>query len=127
MLTRLTLVAIDGYKTYLSPRKGYACAHRVHHGGESCSTFIRAQIEGLGLFRALPSIRARFSACKLAAVALSDARGSGDQTNEKKRKSDKCSDAASFADCCVWPSASRGKSGCLKDATGCDTPDCCGL
>ena len=34
----LLLAAIHGYKRHVSPRKGFACAYRVHLGACSCST-----------------------------------------------------------------------------------------
>ena len=64
MLDRLALVAIGGYQRHLSPRKGYACAWRIAHGGPGCSGFAKQAIRDHGLFAALPIIRRRLSACR---------------------------------------------------------------
>ncbi len=52
---KLALVAIAGYQRYLSPLKGYACAHRVHGGGQSRSTYARRAIARHGVALGLPS------------------------------------------------------------------------
>ncbi|MEN8446983.1 MAG: membrane protein insertion efficiency factor YidD [Cyanobacteria bacterium J06555_13] len=69
----LTIVAsklIRGYQKYLSPYKGYHCAHRVLHGGDSCSQYIKTQIEDVGVFKATPLAFSRFQACKHSSIAL---------------------------------------------------------
>jgi putative component of membrane protein insertase Oxa1/YidC/SpoIIIJ protein YidD len=40
-----SISCIDWYRREVSPRKGFACAHRVRHGGESCSQFARRALE----------------------------------------------------------------------------------
>ncbi|GAA4333392.1 hypothetical protein GCM10023165_08500 [Variovorax defluvii] len=61
---------IGVYQRWISPRKGYACAHRVHHGDVSCSEFAKQAIAAAGLFSALPSIRHRFIECREAYGAI---------------------------------------------------------
>lgn len=61
---------IRGYQKYLSPYKGYQCAHRVLHGGDSCSQYIKTQIENVGLVKATPLALTRFQACKHSSMAL---------------------------------------------------------
>ena len=70
MLARLALVGIAGYQRYLSPRKGYACAYRIAHGGTGCSGYAKQAIADHGLLAAVPQIRARLSACRDAAKEL---------------------------------------------------------
>ncbi len=66
-LTRTTAsLLITGYQKYLSPHKGFACAHRIWHRGESCSQYTKRTILEQGLVTALPLVRERFGACKLA-------------------------------------------------------------
>lgn len=33
--------SINTYQTRISPRKGYSCPHRLLHGGESCSEYVK--------------------------------------------------------------------------------------
>jgi putative component of membrane protein insertase Oxa1/YidC/SpoIIIJ protein YidD len=66
----LSTVAITGYQKYLSPHKGFSCAHRVLYGGESCSQFIKRVIAQEGLSVALLKSRQRFQDCKQANLLL---------------------------------------------------------
>ena len=64
--------AIAGYQRWLSPLKGKGrgCAHRLCHGGGSCSQHVRRLLaETGGLVASLPGARARFAACREAASA----------------------------------------------------------
>lgn len=61
---------IARYQARLSPRKGYACAHRVAHGGPSCSAAVRDLVRGRGVARALLPTATRFVACSQAARLL---------------------------------------------------------
>jgi uncharacterized protein len=120
MLDRLALSAIGGYQRHLSPRKGYACAHRVAHGGTGCSGYAKQAIATQGLLRAIPLIRARFSACRDAAKEL--------QEDKARRKKDKWYDNGCFHSGCDCSGCDLPLRGCGKaDATpNCDcTPDCC--
>jgi len=64
------LRAIGVYQRQVSPRKGYRCAYARLNGGPGCSGFARTAIAGCGARAALPQIRARFAACKLASQTL---------------------------------------------------------
>ena len=62
--------AIAWYQVRLSPGKGYGCAHRVAHGGDSCSQAVRRSLLDRGLLgSALPTL-ARFAACWQAVALL---------------------------------------------------------
>lgn len=71
------IVAITGYQKYLSPHKGFVCAHRVLYGGESCSQYIKRVITEDGFTALLTKSRHRFQACKQANRILRSARGGG--------------------------------------------------
>lgn len=62
--TATTLISL--YQKRFSPHKGFSCAHRVLHGDESCSQYIKRTIQVQGLWPSLPLIRDRFQACKTA-------------------------------------------------------------
>ncbi|HEY9726224.1 MAG TPA: membrane protein insertion efficiency factor YidD [Chroococcales cyanobacterium] len=65
---------ITSYQKHISPKKGFSCAHRVLHGGESCSGYIKRTILEQGLMRAIPLSRRRFRACKAASQVLNTRR-----------------------------------------------------
>ncbi|MTJ49082.1 membrane protein insertion efficiency factor YidD [Dolichospermum sp. UHCC 0259] len=60
---RIGVTAITGYQRYISPYKGFRCAHRVLHGGESCSGYVKRQIAEYGLTDAFVKSKKRFQAC----------------------------------------------------------------
>lgn len=62
----LALRAIALYRRHLSPRKGYACAWRVHTGGASCSAYGYRVIERHGLRLGLVLLKRRLAACSAA-------------------------------------------------------------
>ena len=127
MLDRLALVAIGGYQRHLSPRKGYACAWRIAHGGSGCSGFAKQAIRDHGLFAALPIIRRRLSACRDAAKELREGPGT-----DQKRKEKWYDRACHGCDCsgCDLPmrGCGRGRDATPDGCDGCDGPvDCCHL
>lgn len=61
---------ISFYQTYISPHKGFCCAHRRLHGGKSCSQAIKNIVLSRGLLGGLSDIKSRFNECNAAAVAL---------------------------------------------------------
>lgn len=63
-LNACALTGIALYRRWLSPLKGFRCAHAAAHGGASCSVAIARIIREEGL--SLPAILARFSACRQA-------------------------------------------------------------
>ena len=70
---RVVDAAIRSYQRRLSPRKGYACAHRVAHGGTSCSAAVRGIVARRGVLRGVGPTVARFAACYRAAALLAEA------------------------------------------------------
>lgn len=67
---RTAIAAIQAYQRYLSPYKGYRCAHRLHHGGESCSQYVKREIEEEGLVGIRAKAAARFAECREAGLAM---------------------------------------------------------
>jgi Putative membrane protein insertion efficiency factor len=72
IIDSLAIAAITGYQRYLSPYKGFRCAHRVLHQGESCSQYVKREVQAEGLLVALRRSRSvsgresrvRFAECK---------------------------------------------------------------
>ena len=70
MVSQLALGAIWGYQRFLSPHKGFRCAHSVLHGGTGCSGFAKYAIRDHGVWLAIPYILQRFRDCKEASLTL---------------------------------------------------------
>lgn len=63
MLRTLALAAIRCYRRYLSPLKGYRCAHSVHTGGPTCSAVGYRAIRWRGFRAGLVILRQRLQRC----------------------------------------------------------------
>jgi len=68
--SRLVDAAIRQYQQRISPRKGWGCAHRVAHGGDSCSAAVRDIVRRRGVVRGVRPTVLRFVACYQAASLL---------------------------------------------------------
>jgi putative component of membrane protein insertase Oxa1/YidC/SpoIIIJ protein YidD len=62
--------AIIQYQRRISPVKKFACAHRIAHGGRSCSGHARRLLQRCGIVAAALLMRRRFARCGAAARAL---------------------------------------------------------
>ena len=84
------------YQKYISPHKGFCCAHRVHNGSDSCSAWAIRIIKKHGLFLLIPLMLRRFKACANAYKEIEKEAGG---------KNEKGKDAKETAGCClaVWP------------------------
>ena len=65
---------ITGYQRWISPHKGFACAHRILHQGASCSQYTKQMILHHGLWTAMPLVRSRFQDCRAAHHTLLERR-----------------------------------------------------
>ena len=144
-LSRSLCFLIRFYQLYISPHKGFCCAHRVAHGGPSCSEYARLTLKRDGAWRSWPSIRQRLRGCREAALELAQSRsvspsgGSGkaeapdpeSPESETGRKRKKKSNSSCVPDRC-WP-ADCGLVGCDAvtlggcEAGGCETIGCLSL
>gem|GEM_PF-5376803 len=62
-LRSVLMAIIVSYQRYLSPRKGYSCAHRIVHGGDSCSQYVKKTLADKNLFESTLLAKKRFEAC----------------------------------------------------------------
>jgi len=108
----LALVLINFYQNYLSPYKGFCCAHAALNKGDSCSEAVKKIIIKHGLWTSYPLIKTQFHECKTAYKQLLD--------NNKKKPKDKDKKGKCY-DCCD-PSAACDVGNCIPKK-GCDLPD----
>ncbi|MEO8754690.1 MAG: membrane protein insertion efficiency factor YidD [Casimicrobiaceae bacterium] len=92
-------VLIEGYQRYISPHKGFRCAHRVAHGGLSCSGYAKHVLLRRGVAAAMRRMRARFAACAAAAVLLHAAAASAQADTQRRQARAEC--AGNAGDCCM--------------------------
>ena len=117
LLTPLMLMLVAAYRRWASPRKGFACPHRLLHGGRSCSAFGRDALRRRGVLTSRELMRRRFARCRAArAELLAKAEFKPFRKRERKRdrrtwrKRDLCGDCGSelyclpdFCDCDPTP------------------------
>nr|WP_290223739.1 membrane protein insertion efficiency factor YidD [Trichocoleus desertorum] len=116
--------AIAGYQKHLSPHKGFSCAHRLLHRGESCSQYVKRMILEQGLWAAIPAMRSRFAECKVANQVLQARRTRHllQAQSRRTRDADKPGDRGSHSpDSC---SGADELVSCLDCAEPCSEIDC---
>jgi putative component of membrane protein insertase Oxa1/YidC/SpoIIIJ protein YidD len=101
-------LAIRGYQRYLSPYKGFCCAHRALHGGPGCSEAVRRIIEARGIFHCWSQVRERFAQCREAArvlrarplaAGLFGTQSESDKRKRRKNQGDSCDGPDCGGDC----------------------------
>ncbi|MFQ4137086.1 membrane protein insertion efficiency factor YidD [Nodosilinea sp. PGN35] len=70
LATQAAIASIDVYQAHISPRKVFSCPHRLLHGGDSCSSYIKTILTEQSLSATLRRAPQRFAACKAAAQTL---------------------------------------------------------
>jgi putative component of membrane protein insertase Oxa1/YidC/SpoIIIJ protein YidD len=140
MLRWLAIGMIRVYQRWISPYKGFRCAHRVVHGGASCSEFAVQAIQSHGAFGFWPDFRTRLTACNAAAISYREmyfsAPTEGDVGSEppekgRRRTKSKASDCAgdcAVSACLFMPTPDGGGEyapvEASVDASGCDGGGC---
>lgn len=83
--------AIGAYQRYVSPFKGFRCAHRVHTGRRSCSAFARGVVQRVGVLALFTALPRQFERCGAACAALCSrvqARRDRQRDDAQRRKHD---------------------------------------
>jgi len=98
------VLCIEGYQRYISPHKGYCCAHRALHNRMSCSESVKSIIIKYGIYRSLPLIVRRFKACNAAYKTLSQSNESSTEHDKQSKHYNPLKDKENAA-CCLsaWP------------------------
>jgi putative component of membrane protein insertase Oxa1/YidC/SpoIIIJ protein YidD len=63
IIRAIAVNSINGYQRYISPYKGYSCAHRLLWGGASCSEYVKQIVAKEDLITAIKKSRQRFRDC----------------------------------------------------------------
>jgi hypothetical protein len=74
---RILIRGIGVYQRHISPRKGFRCASRALHGGDSCSQAIKHLLGEQPLRQALKGARQQFALCHAANRTLRASRAPG--------------------------------------------------
>ncbi|WP_368011668.1 membrane protein insertion efficiency factor YidD [Laspinema palackyanum] len=69
-IRNLLILWIHWYQKNLSPRKGYSCAYRSLHHGESCSCYVKNILSEQNLLTSISLANQRFSECAQAEKIL---------------------------------------------------------
>jgi putative component of membrane protein insertase Oxa1/YidC/SpoIIIJ protein YidD len=88
----ITLV-IKTYQRFVSPRKGFVCAHHALHGKGGCSSRILVHVQEEPVSQWWRLSRREFRACKSAATTLRD---------KKRKRGCDPSDTCDVGECFDW-------------------------
>ncbi len=94
MLVQLLIIVINFYQKFLSPYKGFCCAHRFFYHGLSCSEAVKEILLQDGIVSGFSRIRERFQECKNASqilkrnILVNSEDGNGDEDNGDERDSE---------------------------------------
>ena len=103
--------AIRFYQKFISPYKGFRCAHKAVHGGDSCSEAVRKIILAQGLFGGYGNIRQRFNDCSAAYQQLQER-----QRKDKRSCKERRRDCREKADCLPDPGDCIPSKNCYFDS-----------
>lgn len=114
--------AIRLYQRYLSPHKGFCCAHAYVHGGSSCSQAVIDILNEQGVYGSYHSIRQRFQDCKQAYLSVkrkkSKKRSKSSQNKASKRNRDNDACDCVPLECLPSPSTKSEACDCLPCGFG---------
>ena len=118
LLAHAAVILIRGYQRWISPLKGYCCAHNVLHRRGTCSHFGLSAISKSGLVRGLGDLRIRLSDCRDAARHLHMAAQEEADENGETKKSNRPGWCETLPAGCEMPSCGggAGKTGAAAGA-----------
>ncbi|WMS89034.1 membrane protein insertion efficiency factor YidD [Pleionea litopenaei] len=105
----LVIYFIRIYQKWISPYKGFRCAHAALHGVDSCSTAVIKIINRRGVIGGFGLIRRRFERCKLAYLEHKQEERVNNKKDKKKDK-DKCYNNCDPSGMCDIGSCSKAKN-----------------
>jgi putative component of membrane protein insertase Oxa1/YidC/SpoIIIJ protein YidD len=66
----MAINSIIAYQNYISPHKRFSCPHRLLHGGDSCSDYVKRMLTNQSLTEVVKSSVQRFQDCTQASKIL---------------------------------------------------------
>ncbi|MBW4687442.1 MAG: membrane protein insertion efficiency factor YidD [Komarekiella atlantica HA4396-MV6] len=70
----MVINSIATYQKYISPVKGFSCPHRLLHGGDSCSNYVKRMLSEQKFHEAVQSSIQRFKDCAASSKTLTIAK-----------------------------------------------------
>lgn len=134
---KIAVMMIRGYQKWISPYKGFRCAHNVVYATGSCSCYGEAVFNEYPFFQAWGKLKERFKECKMAAEIYQNetpeqrAERERLQQQQRNQNSNGCGDIASTCavleclnlDLSILSGCGEGigsaASGCGDGAAGC--------
>lgn len=114
---------IETYQAWISPYKGFRCAHAVANGGHGCSGFGKRAFGRYPFQMAIRLLNIRLEECRMAATKLNDER----KRKQKNGTYNECTDpTCAYLACDPTPAdcgAAHGAHDC-SGAEACDIGHC---
>ena len=92
----IAITLINIYRAYISPFKGFRCAHGALHQGDSCSLAVKKIIEAHGVWGGYRQIRQSFDECRFAYQILCE-------DKQKDKEKEDLQNKRKGYDCCGLP------------------------
>ncbi len=134
------ILLISFYQRFISPYKGFRCAHNVLYRESSCSVAVKQIIHEHGVFSGWALINQRFRDCREASFILQSAKQKSateeaddneeqPKNNPSNKPKNRKKDQGILSDCCcldLLPSSSCLGSGSIScgESLGCDAIAC---
>jgi len=107
-MTKTALFMIELYQKYISPYKGFSCAHKIATGEIGCSGYGKKVISRYGIKTGYSLLQRRFAECKCSSEEL------------KKDPAYKAKHIKKY----FHPQMASQQGFCDLDCGGCDIPNC---
>lgn len=122
-MSRFLIWLIAIYQRYISPYKGFCCAHAYLHQGDSCSVAVKNIIADQGIIKGYADIRQRFQDCR---YAYEDIQKNKEKEREEQEEEEKNKKKKSDSSCDCNPIEAVGE-GCdsLGGVCDCELPCNC--
>src|SRR5688500_17339983 len=119
---------IEAYQRFISPYKGFRCAHRAVHGRDSCSQFAKRVALKRGILALFPLLRRRFTECGVAAQVLDYESREKHRTAPRVREESRSSSSpSSSSSSCGSQIGDAVGEGCVEAACQCGPDIACNL
>ncbi|WP_194866988.1 membrane protein insertion efficiency factor YidD [Pseudoalteromonas sp. PPB1] len=102
----LAILLIRFYQRFLSPYKGFRCAHAVVYQGTSCSQAVLDIVKKDGVWLGYQQIKSRMHACEQAYITLQQS----DNQDKRKNKESRCDCGDPCAGCDIASCGGREKA-----------------